>query len=36
MKDSNNNGAKQANAAVSSLNYFLVKYYLPKMTLMRR
>ena len=35
MEDSNSNEAKQANVAVSSLNYFAVKYYLPKMTLMR-
>ena len=36
MEDSNSNEAKQANVAVSSLNYFAVKYYLPKMTLMRQ
>ena len=36
MEDSNSNEAKQANVAVSSLNYFSVKYYLPKMPLMRR
>ena len=36
MEDSNSNEAKQANVAVSSLNYFSVKYYLPEMTLMRQ
>ena len=36
MEDSNSNEAKQAKVAVSSLNYFSVKYYLPEMTLMRQ
>ena len=36
MEDNNSNEAKQANVAVSSLNYFSVKYYLPEMTLMRQ
>ena len=35
MENNNSSEAKQANVAVSSLN-FSVKYYLPKMTLMRQ